>query len=72
MTLEDTIKLMTSDNPEDNLRAEYYQLNIRIQWLRWILAKELTRNKVFEDQLEGMLKYRDALERRMAFSKITY
>lgn len=80
MSLEDTVQLMLSDNYQDRLKAEYLQLDIRIESLkRFIDDYEHGRLEfepkvpfqVFTGQLFYMENYRTYLLNRMQVEGIT-
>lgn len=73
MTLKDTVEMMKSDDYKERFRAEYYQLEIRLNGLKKMLDKwdkgELNftpacpRN-VYNDQFEYMVDYIAVLAER--------
>lgn len=73
MKLKDTVYLMNSSNHVDRMRAEYYQLNIRIERLEAMLKKNPggemkhkphCRRRLLKKQLRVMRKYARILKRR--------
>lgn len=66
--LERTIPLMQSDSWQDRFKAEYRQLNIRIEALEESIKYHDTSNPLLTDlltqQLIAMTNYRTALELR--------
>lgn len=75
-TLEDTVKLMLSDNYEDRLKAEFYQLFIRRNRLKDYIS-HLNKDKSKEyDLLNAQLKIMEAyliiLEARYDFEQPKY
>ncbi len=74
MKLKDTVELMLSDDFRDRLKAEYEQLNIRIQKLEaaiehWTKDKNKLSRPVYlpllRRQIHHMKAYRKALSERM-------
>ena len=74
MELKDTIDLMLSDDFRDRLKAEYEQLNIRIQKLEaaiehWTKDKNKLSRPVYlpllRQQIRHMKAYRKVLSERM-------
>lgn len=74
MKLKDTVELMLSDDFRDRLKAEYEQLNIRIQKLEaaieyWTKDKNKLSRPVylplFRRQLRYMKGYQKVLKHRM-------
>ena len=81
MELKDTIEMMTSEDYKERLKAEYYQLKIRMDKLIYFLDKwdkgELSfipdcPRAVFDDQLRGMSEYRMMLVYRLNREGIEY
>ena len=79
MKLEDTIKLMTSDNFKDRVRAEYFQLKLRHEGLVRMLKgyREGTLNftpncsyELLHTQLVYMECYMNILEERARVENI--
>ena len=77
--LADTAPLMESEDFRDRFRAEYYQLKIRINGLAGMIVKykqgtlSFTPNtpcSIFEEQLDAMKKYAEALEKRAELENI--
>lgn len=73
MELKDTVDLMLSSSPVDRLRAEYFQLAIRIEKLENMLAewdqgklafKPACPRVTYEMQLMAMKEYKAVLESR--------
>ncbi len=74
MKLKDTVELMLSDDFRDRLKAEYEQLNIRIQKLEaaiehWTRDKNKLNRPVYlpllRRQMHHMKAYRKVLSERM-------
>ena len=79
MKLQDTIEMMTSDDFEERFKAEYYQLEIRLNSLARMLLKYERNELGFKpkcsfDLLNGQLKamelYMEYLEERAEIEKI--
>jgi len=79
MTLQDTITLMNSIDYKDRFRAEFYQLQIRIEKLRLMLDKYFNKELDFEpncdydllhEQLVHMISYRNVMKERARIEKI--
>lgn len=77
MTLEETIPLMTSAEYNERLKAEYFQLKIRIEKLSRFMkrAKEGKVNlpyvwTMLDEQLKYMRGYRDVLKARIDIEQI--
>ena len=79
MELKETIELMISDDYNDRFRAEYYQLEVRIDKLQTMLEKYKNNQLVFvpkcsydllSKQLEAMVQYRDCLLERAIIEDI--
>ena len=77
MKLQDTIEMMTSNDFEERFKAEYYQLEIRLNSLAQMLLKydELNfKPKCSFDLLNGQLKvmelYMEYLEERAEIENI--
>ena len=79
MELKDTIKLMISDDYNDRFRAEYYQLEVRIDKLQTMLEKYKNNKldfvpkcsyELLSKQLEAMVQYRDCLLERAIIEDI--
>lgn len=79
MNLNDTIKLMQSDDYKDRFKAEYYQLKIRYDKLTEMLEKwekgELNfipsaNQSLFVSQLNAMQRYKLTLEERASIEHI--
>lgn len=68
MELADTVKLMGSLNWEGRLKAEYWQLKIRIKKLESAVLNDQVPHayeSIFHEQLNGMRSYMEALEKRI-------
>lgn len=81
MTLDDKLKmiksanLMISDDYKDRLKAEYMQIDLRTEELRKTIShrrRSLTPLEldIIQEQLIGMVKYRNSLEMRLAMLNI--
>ena len=79
MELKETIELMISDDYNDRFRAEYYQLEVRIDKLQTMLNKYKNNQLDFvpscsydllSKQLEAMVQYRDCLLERAIIEDI--
>ena len=79
MILNDTIKMMNSDDYKERFRAEYYQLTIRIEKLTSMLSawKEGKLNftpicnfDLLEAQLNSMKVYQHFLQTRAAIEGV--
>ena len=77
--LRETTELMESGSHRDRFKAEYYQLNIRIDRLAEMLNKYRAGVLEFEpicpyellrDQIEVMIKYREILRERALIEHI--
>ncbi len=73
MELNETVKLMTSADYKDRFRAEYWQVKIRLEKLRKMIAKFQAGTlgftpscslEMLKEQVEPMQNYLDALEVR--------
>lgn len=68
MTLQDTIPLMISPNRSDNLKAEYYQVCIRLNTLKRILdniykgGPSYVPRQCLEYKYDNILKYKQILK----------
>ena len=80
-TLADTVELMTSNDHNDRLVAEYIQLCIRINKLESLIKgiksgtapfKANCPNELLEDQLHTMVEYRSELEQRFKYEGIDH
>ena len=78
MDLKDTVALMTSEDPKDRLRAEYYQLKIRSTKLEAALAAydkgELNIDcppELLRQQLDYMHNYAAIIEQRATYEGVT-
>lgn len=66
-TLSDTIELMQSDNYRERLRAEYWQLVIRMERLRRAIVEGFFMDDYIQElkpQFDIMRKYKHILEKR--------
>lgn len=63
-TLSDTIEWMQSDDYKVRLKAEYWQLVIRLEKLRQAFAHHFIANDGYSDRLDIMRKYKHILEQR--------
>ena len=81
MELKDTVDLMLSEDYKDRVKAEYYQLKIRIEKLEAMLKKydegtlEFTLNcpvELLRQQLDYMVNYKMILEQRASYESITF
>ena len=77
MELKDTVELMNSKDYDDRFKAEYLQLDIRIEKLERMLNnwnnlkfQPKCPKQVLMDQLANMKKYRDALDTRCIYEDI--
>ena len=79
MELRDTAILMVSSDYKERFKAEYYQLKIRYEKLKYMLQKwdngELNFTLdcprfIYNVQLQGMQQYIASLEARAAIEKI--
>lgn len=79
MTFQDTIPLMNSIDYKDRFRAEFYQLQIRIEKLRLMLDKYFNKELNFEpncdydllhEQLVYMISYKNVMKERARIEKI--
>lgn len=79
MELENTVELMISDDYNNRFRAEYYQLEVRIDKLQTMLEKYRNNQLDFvpkcsydllSKQLEAMIQYRDCLLERSIIEDI--
>ena len=79
MTLQDTIPLMNSEDYKDRFRAEFYQLQIRIEKLSLMLDKYFNKELDFtpncdydllHEQLVHMVSYKTILRERARIEKI--
>lgn len=79
MELKDTAILMVSSDYKERFKAEYYQLKIRYEKLKYMLQKwdngELNftpdcPRSIYNVQLQGMQQYIAALEARAVIEKI--
>ena len=79
MDLKDTINLMTSDDYKERFKAEYYQLEIRLDKLTSMLERwdkgELNftptcPRELYNQQVCGMVEYLNALRTRAEIEHI--
>lgn len=79
MELKDTIELMQSDDYKERFKAEYYQLETRLDKLTAMLEKwdkgtlEFTPTcdrEIYNSQVNGMVEYLNALRCRAEVEKI--
>ena len=79
MELKDTVELMISSDYNDRFRAEYYQLEVRIDKLQTMLNKYKNNQldfvpkcsyELLSKQLEAMIQYRDCLLERSIIEDI--
>ena len=79
MELKDTIELMISSDYNDRFRAEYYQLEVRIDKLQTMLEKYKNNQldfvpscsyELLNKQLEAMIEYRNCLLERSIIEDI--
>lgn len=79
MELRDTAILMVSSDYKERFKAEYYQLKIRYEKLKYMLQKwdngELNftldcPRSIYNVQLQGMQQYIASLEARAVIEKI--
>lgn len=78
MDLKDTVALMTSEDPKDRLRAEYYQLKIRFTKLEETLAAydrgQMNIDcppELLRQQLDYMHNYAAIIEQRATYEGVT-
>ena len=62
-TLDDTIEWMKSDDYKTRMKAEYWQLRIRMEKLRLAIVKNKG-DKLMSKQLMKMFEYSMVLEKR--------
>ena len=79
MTLKDTVEMMNSDDYKERFKAEYYQLEIRVNGLKKMLDKwdngELDftptcPRKTYNNQFEYMVNYMTVLADRASMEGI--
>lgn len=79
MTLKDTVNLMTSDDYKDRLKAEYFQLKVRLEGLRSMIDKwdsgmlDFTPagpRGLYDGQMRAMRWYLSTLESRADFEGV--
>ena len=79
MELKDTTTLMVSSDYKERFIAEYYQLEIRLKKLEYVLQKwdegklnftPTCPRSIYDVQLQGMKQYLAALEARAIIEKI--
>lgn len=80
MELKETVEMMNSADYKERFKAEYYQLNIRLEKLKMFVKKYNKGELDFEPdcslellskQLQHMEIYRDMLLERAGIEKIT-
>lgn len=80
MKLQDTIEMMSSDDYKERFKAEYYQLQVRIEGLGAMLAKykagtlsfsPVCSYELLNGQLKSMELYASFLEHRAVLEDIT-
>jgi hypothetical protein len=76
--LKDTVDLMLSEDYKDRVKAEYYQLKIRIEKLKAAIRGydngEVNLDappELFRQQLDYMINYKGILEQRASYEGIT-
>lgn len=75
MTLKETIPMMTSDNYNDRLKAEYFQLKIRTEEIKAGLdryPRPLIRLDLLAAQYKAMQMYQKILEARLVDEDIDF
>lgn len=79
MELKDTVDLMLSEDYKDRLKAEYYQLKIRIEKLEATIkgceSGEIRTDsplELFRQQLDYMINYKGILEQRASYEGVTF
>lgn len=79
MELKDTVDLMLSEDHKDRLKAEYYQLKIRIEKLEATIkgceSGEIKLDsplELFRQQLDYMINYKGILEQRASYEGVTF
>ena len=68
MTLKETIPMMISDNYDDRLKAEYFQLKIRTEETKEVLdryPRPLINLQLLAAQYKAMQMYQKILEARL-------
>lgn len=79
MKLSETVEMMNSTDYKERFKAEYYQLKIRVNGLKFMLDKwdkgELNftptcSREIYNDQMEYMMNYMTLLENRAYIEKI--
>ena len=80
MELNETVKLMSSADYKDRFRAEYWQVKIRLEKLRKMIARyqagtlDFTPScslELLKEQVEPMQNYLDTLEVRAEVEEIS-
>ena len=75
MTLEETIPLMTSNDYKERLKAEYFQLRIRLVEVKHCLDRyppPLIRLDLMAAQYKAMKLYKKILEARLVENEIYF
>ena len=79
MELKDTVDLMLSEDYKDRVKAEYYQLKIRIEKLETTIKvcesggiKLGSPLELFRQQLDYMINYKGILEQRASYEGIVF
>ena len=75
MTLEETIPLMTSNDYKERLKAEYFQLRIRLVEVKHCLDRyppPLIRLDLMAAQYKAMKLYKKILEARVVENEIYF
>jgi len=79
MELKDTVDLMLSEDYKDRVKAEYYQLKIRIEKLEAAIKGydngEVNLDappELFRQQLDYMINYKGILEQRASYEGIVF
>ena len=75
MTLEETIPLMTSNDYKERLKAEYFQLRIRLVEVKHCLDRyppPLIRLDLMAAQYKAMKLYKKILEARLVENEIDF
>lgn len=79
MTLKDTVEMMNSNDYKERFKAEYYQLEIRVNGLKKILDKwdngeldftPICPRNTYNNQFEYMVNYMTVLADRAAMESI--
>ena len=79
MELKDTVDLMLSEDYKNRVKAEYYQLKIRIEKLEAAIkgydSGEVNLDappELFRQQLDYMINYKSILEQRASYEGIVF